>query len=48
MGDAIFCQRKICRQVFELGGDYLFVVKGNQATLQDNIAQLLKDPAKLN
>jgi predicted transposase YbfD/YdcC len=45
-GDAIFCQRKICRQVFELGGDYLLVVKGNQATLQDNIAQLFEEPSE--
>jgi predicted transposase YbfD/YdcC len=45
-GDAIFCQRKICTQVFELGGDYLFVVKGNQATLQDSIAQLFEEPSQ--
>jgi predicted transposase YbfD/YdcC len=44
--DAMFCQRKIGAQVFELGGDYLFVVKGNQATLQDNITQLFEPPTK--
>ncbi len=41
-GDAMFCQRKVCSQVLEAGGDYLFVVKGNQATLKDNIAQLFE------
>lgn len=45
-GDAMFCQRKICSQVFEAGGDYLLVVKGNQATLQDNITQLFEPPTK--
>ena len=45
-GDAIFCQRKVCSQVKGAGGDYLFVVKGNQATLQDNIAQLFAPPTK--
>jgi predicted transposase YbfD/YdcC len=32
-GDATFCQREICKQVVEAGGDYLFVVKGNQPNL---------------
>lgn len=33
-GDAMFCQREICRQVIDSGGDYLFVVKGNQPELK--------------
>ena len=32
-GDAAFCQREICKQIVEAGGDYFFVVKGNQPTL---------------
>ena len=44
-GDAIFCQRKVCTQVVQAGGDYLFVVKGNQKALQDNIAQLFEPPS---
>lgn len=45
-GDAIFCQRKLCSQVKEAGGDYLFVVKANQASLQDNIVQLFEPATK--
>lgn len=45
-GDAMFCQPKICSQVFEAGGDYLLIVKANQATLQDNIAQLFEPPSQ--
>lgn len=45
-GDAMFCQRKICSQVFEAGGDYLLIVKANQATLQDNITQLFEPPSQ--
>jgi len=41
-GDAIFCQRNLCTQVVEAGGDYLFVVKANQPGLQDSIAQLFE------
>ena len=37
-GDAAYCQREICKQVVEAGGDYLFVVKGNQQQLRDDIA----------
>jgi len=33
-GEAMFCQRNLCQQVVKLGGDYLFVVKGNQPRLQ--------------
>jgi len=39
-GDAIFCQRNLCATVLDRGGDYLFVVKGNQGSLQASIAQL--------
>lgn len=36
-GDAAYCQRELCQQVVEAGGDYLFVVKGNQQQLRDDI-----------
>ena len=42
-GDALFCQRALCRQVQEAGGDYLLLVKENQGTLYRDI-QLLFDP----
>jgi hypothetical protein len=32
-GDAMFCQREICQEVVDSGGDYLFVVKDNQPEL---------------
>jgi len=42
-GDALFCQRELCRQVRAAGGDYLFIVKENQPTLYEDI-RLLFDP----
>lgn len=33
-GDAMFCQREICQQITDSGGDYLFVVKDNQPELK--------------
>lgn len=33
-GDAMFCQREICQQIVDSGGDYLFVVKDNQPELK--------------
>ena len=37
-GDAMFCQREVCQQVVDAGGDYLFVVKDNQPELKAAIA----------
>jgi len=37
VGDAMFCQREICEQVLDSGGDYFFVVKENQPTLLKEI-----------
>jgi len=37
-GDAMFAQSEICREIIDSGGDYLFVVKDNQAELKDAIA----------
>jgi len=33
-GDAMFCQRGLCQQIVDQGGDYLFVVKDNQPELR--------------
>jgi hypothetical protein len=37
-GDAIFCQRDLCRQVVGDGGHYLIKVDANQPTLESDIA----------
>jgi predicted transposase YbfD/YdcC len=42
-GDALFCQRTLCQQVLDAGGDYLLIVKENQPTLLEDI-RLLFDP----
>jgi hypothetical protein len=38
LGDAMFCQREICQEVIDQGGDYVFLVKDNQPGLQIDIA----------
>ena len=38
LGDAIFCQRDLCAQVREQGGDYVLIVKDNQEGLATDIA----------
>jgi predicted transposase YbfD/YdcC len=43
-GDALYCQRTLCAQVVEAGGDYLVLVDGNQPTLQADIAQVFAPP----
>ena len=37
-GDAIFCQKELCRRIAEGGGDFIFTVKANQETLKDDVA----------
>ncbi len=37
IGDAMFCQKEICREVIDSGGDYFVVVKDNQPTLRKNV-----------
>jgi hypothetical protein len=39
VGDAAFCQRDLCQQVLDCGGDYLICVKENQPTLLREIQQ---------
>jgi predicted transposase YbfD/YdcC len=43
-GDALFCQRHLCRQVVEAGGDYLLLVKGNQPLLERDLHWLFAPP----
>jgi predicted transposase YbfD/YdcC len=44
-GDALFCQRTLCQQVLDAGGDYLLLVKDNQETLHRDLALLFDPPA---
>jgi predicted transposase YbfD/YdcC len=46
-GDALFCQRTLCTQVREAGGDYLLLVKANQERLHDDLALLFDPPATM-
>jgi predicted transposase YbfD/YdcC len=41
-GAALFCQRHLCQQVLDAGGDYLLLVKDNQPTLAREIAWLFE------
>lgn len=43
-GDALYCQRTLCRQIRRQQGDYLVVVKANQPTLYWAIGTLFADP----
>jgi predicted transposase YbfD/YdcC len=42
-GDAKFAQKAVVQTVLAQGGDYVFVVKGNQPTLQADIATLFSE-----
>lgn len=46
-GDAIFCQREICRHIRDRRGHYLFAVKQNQPELHDAIAESFGDLSPL-
>lgn len=41
-GDAIFTQKAICRAIVDGGGDYFFMVKGNQPDLKAGIQQAFR------
>src|SRR5271156_5768639 len=43
--DALNCQREIAQQIVDQGGDYALALKGNQATLHDDVHMFLDDPA---
>lgn len=44
VGDAMFCQREVCQEIIDSGGDYLFVVKDNQPTLLREVTSAFADP----
>lgn len=46
-GDALFCQRRLCRQVLDAGGDYLLPVKENQPALLADLALLFDPPTTI-
>ncbi len=46
-GDAIFCQREICRHIRDKQGHYLFAVKQNQPELHAAIAESFGDLSPL-
>ena len=41
-GDAIFCQKELCNIILKNNGDYIFIVKGNQKQLLDDIKEVFK------
>lgn len=43
-GDALYCQRTLCRQIRRQGGHYLVVVQANQPTRYWAIGTLFADP----
>lgn len=43
-GDALFAQRSLCEQITKGHGGYVFRVKGNQETLENDIRFFFKDP----
>jgi predicted transposase YbfD/YdcC len=47
-GDALYCQRCLCAALRQAGGDYLFLVKGNQPQLLEDVRVLFAPlaPAK--
>jgi hypothetical protein len=44
-GDALYCQRGLCSALRQAGGDYLFLVKGNQPHLLEDLRVLFAPPA---
>ncbi len=45
-GDALFCQRSLCQQVLDAGGDYPLTVKANQGTLYHTLRQVFDVEAR--
>jgi predicted transposase YbfD/YdcC len=43
-GDALYCQKTLCRQLRAAGAQYLFAVKDNQPTLHAAVLLLFRDP----
>jgi hypothetical protein len=44
-GDALYCQRCLCSALRLAGGEYLFLVKGNQPQLLEDLCVLFAPPA---
>jgi predicted transposase YbfD/YdcC len=44
-GDALYCQRQLCRRIVARGGDYLVAVDANQPGLLDDLRWLFEWPA---
>jgi predicted transposase YbfD/YdcC len=43
-GDALYCQKALCRQIRQAGGDYLLAVKGNQPNVLADVTVLFQEP----
>ena len=43
-GEALYCQKALCRQIPAAGGDYLFAVKANQPDLLEDVQLLFREP----
>ncbi len=43
-GDALYCQRRLCRQIVAAQGHYVVTVKGNQPQLLADIAEVFAHP----
>jgi hypothetical protein len=43
-GDALSCQRAVCRQIRRAGGHDLFAVQEHQPRLRDDLTRLCRDP----
>jgi hypothetical protein len=43
-GDALYCQKRLCRQLVAAGAHYLFAVKANEPDLLEDVALLFGDP----
>jgi predicted transposase YbfD/YdcC len=46
--DAIGCQTDIAQKIADLGGEYLFSLKGNQGTLKDDVEHFFRDMMAVN
>ena len=42
-GDAMFCQKELCRKITEGGGHFIFTVKDNQPGLKEDVSALFAD-----
>ena len=43
-GDALYCQQELSLRVLEQGGDYFWVLKGNQPGVKEAVSLLFADP----